>query len=159
NAIPPYYRPEDVEDDPRSLYFDLETGDFQYYSKQLMQGNATWVPVIKCFADGAIDAFRIAESKAGQDGDRFQLAQSYSQRLNSLRNILLQDYPVQVVPATATVTEAIDVFDRVNSLGTKLSDAELALAHITGTWPDARRRMKATIDNLAKNRFAFDLTF
>src|SRR5215204_4841058 len=31
NAIPPYYTVEDIKEDPRGLYFDLETGDFQYY--------------------------------------------------------------------------------------------------------------------------------
>ncbi len=159
NEVPPYYRPEDIEEDPRSLYFNLETGDFQYYSKQTMEGDPVWARVVSCFAGAGIDPFRIAETKAGPEGDRFKLAQLYSERLNALRNIGHQDYPVQVVPASATITEAIDVFDRVNSQGTKLSDAELALAHITGTWPEARRRMKAKIDTLAKRRFVFDLTF
>src|SRR5262249_52563209 len=151
--------PEDIEEDPRSLYFNLDTGDFQYYSKQTMDGDPAWVRVVNCFSDAGIDAFRLAETKAGPEGDRFKLAQVYSERLNALRNIRLQDYPVQVVPASATITDAIDVFDRVNSQGTKLSDAELALAHITGTWPEARRMMKAKIEALATKRFTFDLTF
>jgi len=63
------------------------------------------------------------------------------------------------VPATANVDDAIDVFDRVNSLGTPLSEADLALAHITGKWPQARQVMKDKISELKTRHFAFDLTF
>ena len=68
-------------------------------------------------------------------------------------------YPIQTVPSTATIDEAIDVFDRVNSLGTKLTEAELALAHICGKWPQARRVMKEEIEHFATKRFYFDLNF
>lgn len=159
NEIPPYYRQEDIKEDPRGLYFDLDSGEFLYYTRQLMDGNATWVSVISCFDGTKIDVFRIAQAKAGDDGDAFVLAQRFNDRLTALRNITVQDYPVQTVPSNATITDAIDVFDRVNSQGTKLSDAELALAHITGTWPHARREMKSRIEELRVQRFNFDLTF
>ena len=55
--------------------------------------------------------------------------------------------------------DAIDIFDRVNSQGTKLTDAELALTHVTGKWPDARRVIKVKIDELAALNFRFGLTF
>lgn len=159
NAIPPYYREEDIKEDPRALYFDLDTGEFLYYTRQLMDGHATWVAVTSCFDGSKIDVFRMAQAGAGADGDAFALAQRYNDQLTALRNILVQDYPVQTVPPKATITDAIDVFDRVNSQGTKLSDAELALAHITGTWPHARREMKREIEALRSQRFSFDLTF
>jgi len=38
--------------------------------------------------------------------------------------------PVQTVPSQANLTDAIDIFDLVNSQGTKLTDAELALTHV-----------------------------
>lgn len=159
NEIPPYYRVEDIKEDPRGLHFDLDTGEFQYYTRQLMDSNPTWVSVTSCFGLGNIDVFRIAQTRAESEGDAFLLAQRYNDNLTALRNITVQDYPVQTVPSTATITDAIDVFDRVNSLGTKLSDAELALAHITGTWPHARREMKSQIELLRRERFNFDLTF
>lgn len=49
---------------------------------------------------------------------------------------------MQVVPHHALLEEAIDIFDRFNSQGTKLTDAELALTHVTAKWPQARRVMK-----------------
>ena len=70
-----------------------------------------------------------------------------------------KDYPVQTVPPHADIDAAIDIFDRVNSLGTKLTDAELALTHITGKWSKARQVMKKKIYDLEKKGFSFDLTF
>src|SRR6266511_4079375 len=48
-AIPPYYMADDIKNDPRNLYFDLESGDFQYYQPTRMQKNPTWVAVAECF--------------------------------------------------------------------------------------------------------------
>lgn len=157
--IPPYYKPADIDKDPRGLYFDLDTGDFQYYQALRMAKNPTWVKVVDCFDGSKVDPFQVAEQKAVDGQDRYQLAQRYNQNLNHLRNILVRDYPVQTVPSEAHIDDAIDVFDRVNSLGTKLADSELALAHITGKWPQARQVMKDKIAELSAKRFAFDLTF
>jgi len=157
--IPPYYREEDIENDPRDLYFDVETGEFQYFQHILMSKNPSWVPVVDCFSEDKINPFEIAKAKAGDDSDPGQLAERLYKHLTRLRNVREADYPVQTVPPSADIDDAIDVFDRVNSLGTKLGAADLALAHITGRWPQARQVMKAKIDELAPKRFSFDLTF
>ena len=67
--------------------------------------------------------------------------------------------PEQFVPPNASLDEAIDIFDRVNSQGTKLTDAELALTHVTGKWPVARRLLKKKIYNCATKDFDLSLTF
>jgi hypothetical protein len=157
--IPPYYRPEDIRTDPRDLYFDLDSGDFQYFQVTRMRGNPTWVAVVDCFREGAVNPIDVAKAKTDGDIDPFQLAERYYASVTRLRNVLEHDYPIQTVPPSADVDEAIDVFDRVNSLGTKLSDADLALAHITGKWPQARQVMKKKIAELSERRFWFDLTF
>jgi hypothetical protein len=157
--IPPYYTENDIKTDPRNLYFDLESGDFQYFQALRMRSNPTWIAVTDCFASSSINVFELAKKKLSEGQDPFELAQQYSNNLNRLRNILEKDYPIQTVPGEAEIDEAIDVFDRVNSLGTKLTDAELALAHITGKWPQARQVMKDKIADLEGKRFGFDLTF
>lgn len=159
NAIPPYYQTADIKEDPRKLFFDLESGDFQYYQLRRMQHNPTWVAVTDCLSSNTVEVFEIAEAKAGEEDKPFQLAQRYNDNLTRLRNIVERDYPIQTVPSDADIDAAIDVFDRVNSLGTKLSEAELALAHITGKWPKARQVMKDKHDELKSRRFDFDLTF
>jgi uncharacterized protein with ParB-like and HNH nuclease domain len=159
NEIPPYYREEDIKNDPRDLYFDLESGDFQYYQVTRMRNNPTWIVVTDCFTNKSINPFVLAKQKADDEQDPFELAQRYNDNLTRLRTIMGRTYPIQIVPATANIDDAIDVFDLVNSQGTPLSKADLALAHITGKWPQARQAMKDKIDELKAKRFAFDLTF
>lgn len=159
NEIPPYYTSKDIKTDPRNLYFDIESGDFQYYQKQRMENNRVWIPVIRCFSDKSINPFKIATQRSDDSNSHFALAQQFNENLNRLRNIMERVYPVQTVPSTAGIDDAIDVFDRVNSLGTKLTDAELALAHICGKWSQARQEMKSYIAHLESQHFNFPLTF
>jgi hypothetical protein len=157
--IPPYYIPEDIKNDPRNLYFDLETGDFQYYQALRMKNNPTWLPVTECYINKKFSPFDVARQKMTEGQDPFELAQRYNDNLTRLRNILERDYPIQTVPSSAGIEAAITIFDLVNSQGTKLTDAELALTHITAKWPQARKIMKDKIRELEAKRFYFDLTF
>jgi len=157
--IPPYYTQEDIQTDPRNLYYHLGTGDFQYYQSSRMKGNPLWWSVVECFDNPNINVFEIAQQEAASESDAFQLAQTYNDHLNRLRSIKDVDLPLQTVPSQATIDDAIDIFDRVNSQGTKLTDADLALTHVTGKWPQARRVMKAKLNELSKQHFYFDLTF
>jgi uncharacterized protein with ParB-like and HNH nuclease domain len=43
--IPPYYTENDLKTDPRNLYFDLDSGDFQYFQAMRMRNNPTWIAV------------------------------------------------------------------------------------------------------------------
>lgn len=157
--IPPYYREEDIKNDIRDLYTNLEDGDFQYYQPVRMKENPRWVSVIDCFDARQIEIVRIAQAICTDTTELAQVIQLLFDNLNRLRNIVNADLPIQLVPADATLDEAIDVFDRVNSLGTRLTQAELALTHVTGKWPYARRAVKAKIDQFKPRQFYFDLTF
>ena len=157
--IPPYYTSEDIKTDVRDLYFNVADRDFQYFQPVRMRDNPRWVRVVDCFASDSVDVFSIAKRVAGHDEEAFQKAQEYTSNLNRLTGIRGVDIPTQVVPAEASINQAIDVFDRVNSLGTKLTDAELALTHVTGNWAQARRTLKDKMDGLKTKGFGFDLTF
>lgn len=157
--IPPYYIEADIQNDPRDLYYNLETRDLQYYQVSRMRDNPLWRRVVDCLQGGAPNVFLLAQQGTQDDGTAFELAQRYNESLNALKGITSLDIPVQSVPPHASLDEAIDIFDRVNSQGTKLTDAELALTHVTGKWPTARREMKMKIDQLANRHFYFDLTF
>ncbi len=155
--IPPYYTENDLETDPRDLFYNIESGDFQYYQSSKMADNPVWLRVIDIFKESP-DVFKIATQVAKEE-DPFPIARHFNERVNSLTQVRQIDLPEQLVPTHATLGEAIDIFDRVNSQGTKLTDADLALTHITGKWSDARRRMKQKIEELGHRNFYFDLTF
>ncbi len=156
--IPPYYTQEEIKTDPRELYINLGTGEFQYYQASKMNDNPVWVKVVDAFTQ-KINVFTIAKERAENDSQLVELAEQYTENLERLRQIRNIEVPVQTVPSHAGLDEAIDIFDRVNSQGTKLTDAELALTHVTGKWPDARREMKRKISALNEQHFYFDLTF
>ena len=157
--VPPYYVMEDITTDIRDLYFNVDDGDLQYYQPVRMRDNSRWVRVVECFSGNSVDVFSIAQKTVGSDESAFQVAKNYAVNLSKLVGIKEADLPTQVVPTEASLDSAIDVFDRVNSLGTKLTEADLALTHVTGKWSQARRTLKAKIDDLSRQRFQFDLTF
>ena len=158
--IPPYYTNQDITTDMRDLYFNVEDGDFQYFQPVRMRDNPRWVKVTDCFDGDSAGVFNIAKKTAGGNIEvAFQLSETYTLNLNKLKGIRDVNLPTQVVPIEASLDDAIDVFDRVNSQGTKLTEAELALTHVTGKWSEARRTLKAKMSQLKQQRFEFDLTF
>ena len=51
----------------------------------------------------------------------------------------------------------VDIFNRVNSGGTKLSKGDLALAKICAEWPEARDEMKRRLEKWRQAGFQFRL--
>lgn len=155
--IPPYYNESDITYDPRHLYFNLRTAEFGYYQKQKMAESPFWKSVVSCFND-KFDAFTLVESLHLENADeKLKVGSEVNKNLVRLRAITDIDYFVQSVPQGLDIDKAIDIFDRVNSMGTKLTDAELVLTHIAGRWPQARRVMKEKIEDYEKSGFYFDL--
>lgn len=74
--------------------------------------------------------------------DQSRLLGIFGNNFNDLQNILRAQIPVQEIPTTAKFSDAIDIFDKINSRGVHLSKGELALTHVTSKWPDARRILK-----------------
>ena len=159
NEIPPYYNKEDIKYDPRHLYFNLDSGEFMYYKQKVMKNNPLWVKVVDCFTKSSISPIAIAKKISKEDDKAIEIADTLYTNLTKLKNILNIQFPVQYIPNEAGIDESIDIFDRVNSLGTKLSDSDLALTHITGKWSEARRVLKEKIRELEEKKFYFDLGF
>src|SRR4051794_33836908 len=63
----------------------------------------------------------------------------------------------EVSGETMTTDVVVEIFNRVNSGGTKLSKGDLALARICAAWPEARDEMKQRLDGWRGNGFSFSL--
>jgi len=124
-----------------------------------MQGVPIWRRVVDCFNRTKLDPIRLAIEAKKSEQDLIDLASTLNENLAKLRRIERLDLPIQVVPDTAELGEAIDIFDRINSQGVKLTDAELALTHVTAKWPDARRQLKQKMVFCGDRKFEFGLTF
>jgi len=160
--IPLYYSSKDIGEgkDIRHLYYNLETGELEYYKKTKMQYNPRWVKVTDCYKGDKIDDYDIAEEISQKEDIGFKtIFKKLKNNLTKLRNIKEKDYKIIYVKDTSNLREALTVFDRINSAGTPLSQADIALAHMCSRWPETRRTFKDKIREIKKYGFEFDLTF
>lgn len=154
---PPYYDPKEIKNDPRNLYFNVKSGEFHFENKRVEEGSE-WVKVIDVFS-GNVTPISIAEENAVGENEFGTLAKQYEEKLSQLKKIENLDIPLETLPKSANIHQAIQLFDKINSQGTHLSDAELALAHMSAQWPQIRREMKAKQSQLAEQGFEFNLNF
>jgi len=83
----------------------------------------------------------------------------YINRLNNIENIKNIDLHIEEVTGEEkTVDIVVDIFNQVNSGGTKLSKGDLALAKICATWPEARQEMKNRLEKWNNAGFHFRIT-
>ncbi len=119
------------------LYFNLESEEFDFMRTR-MQNNPLWVRVTALFADSS-DWIGLLASHAEYGTD----VSDYVQRGWKVKQIGNVDMPVQEITGSdKTTAEVVDVFNKVNSGGTKLSKGDLVLAHIAARWPEARTEMQ-----------------
>ncbi|MER3438723.1 MAG: hypothetical protein C4346_14640 [Chloroflexota bacterium] len=138
------------------LYFNLDDETFGFYAPLKMKGNPFWIPVTDVFRHG-VGVF--AQTLLGEERpdlkDRFSL---FLQRLTTLDGIRTIDLHIEKVSGEdKTIAVVVDIFNRVNSGGTKLSQGDLALAKICASWPDARDEMKARLEKWRRAGFDFRL--
>ena len=124
-----------------------------------MENNPLWQNITDVFQD-KISAFDL-QSKFAAVGKEIGLGElkKLNENINSITHIEDREFPEQTIPVKATIREAIDIFYKVNASGVALTDAELALAQISGYWPQARDTFKAKLASLEKEGFVFKLDF
>ncbi len=133
------------------LYFNLETETFEFYTKQKMATDSTWVDVTGLMTKGIVPYLMPFMN----DPDRQAV---FMERLNRLSNIKSIEFHVATVTGDdKNVDVVVDIFNRLNSGGTKLSKGDLALARICAAWPEARREMKVRLAKWEKAGYFFKL--
>ncbi|MBA4416475.1 MAG: hypothetical protein C0392_00985 [Syntrophus sp. (in: bacteria)] len=157
--IPPYYTTPEIMNDTRGLYVNIETLELSYYMKTKMENNPLWQNISDVF-QGKISAFDL-QSKFAEIGKNITMDElkRLNENINAITRIRDRDFPEQTVPVRASIREAIYIFYKVNASGVALTDAELALAQISGYWPQARDRFKAKLAALEQEGFVFKLDF
>jgi uncharacterized protein with ParB-like and HNH nuclease domain len=157
--IPPYYTEEEIKNDTRNLYVNVETLELEYYKKTKMESNPLWINLTNIFNKKVRHKNVIkALENQGEDvsEDRDDLIED---NFAAIEQIPQRDFVEQVIPVHANIKEAIDIFYIVNASGVNLTDAELALAQISGYWPKARELFKKKLFELEEKGFVFNLDF
>ncbi|MEO1537909.1 MAG: DUF262 domain-containing protein [Pseudomonadota bacterium] len=156
--LPPYYKQPEIKNNVFGLYVNLETLELEYYKKQAMQNNPLWVNLTEIF-QGNVKSSDVRKSLKAKELLTDELEDLIDSNFEAVKSIQDREFPEQIIPVTASIKEAIDIFYIVNASGVNLTDAELALAQITGYWPDARDLFKEKLFELEKNGFVFKLDF
>ncbi len=156
--IPPYYTDEEIAHDVRGLHYNVISGELEYFKKTRMENDPSWVDITKVFT-GEINPVGIIQEIAGSRELSNEDQLKIMSNLQAVNGIKEREFLEQTVPVKATIREAIDIFYRVNSSGVNLTDAELALAQISGYWPDAREQIKQKKFELEASGWVFKLDF
>ena len=148
---PPFFQGNDSF---TGLYFNMKTEHFQFYAPLRMSQEAGWVSVTELMKNG-IGQF---VNQIQNDSDLKDDFGSYIDRLTRVASIKdIELHAEDVTGEDKTVDTVVEIFNRVNSGGTKLSKGDLALAKICAAWPEARSEMNARLGKWRKAGFSFRL--
>ena len=146
---PPFFQGNDSF---TGLYFNMKTELFQFYAPLRMSQEAGWVSVTELMKNGIGQFVNQIQS----DSDLKDDFGNYIDRLNrvaSMKDIEL--HAEDVTGEDKTVDTVVEIFNRVNSGGTKLSKGDLALAKICADWPQARSEMTERLEKWRRAGFSF----
>src|SRR5215470_9959542 len=139
------------------LRFHLDTETFGFYQPLKMQGDPQWIDVTELMQRGNAGLGEFVARLSQQSALAPHLG-DYVGRLSQLLGILDIDLHIEeVTGADKSLDVVVDIFNQVNSAGTKLSKGDLALAKICAEWPEGRDAMKTKLKEWTKADYHFTL--
>jgi hypothetical protein len=145
---------EGNEDVITGLRFHLAEESFEFFQPVRMKDDPLWIDVAMAMQPGGDEV--VMKSLEGVDLPFGPMV--VAARIGRLRGILDVDLHVEEVTGEEMTTDVVvEIFNRVNSGGTKLSKGDLALARICATWPDARDEMRRRLKAWESAGFIFSL--
>lgn len=134
------------------LYFNVATETFEFYGPVKMRDDPFWISVTEVFQADLEDLLvRLSDHAEDQ-----RTLITYQTRLGVLRDIKeIELHEEEITGKQRTIDEVVEIFNRVNSGGTKLSAGDLALARICADWPGARGELRRLLDGWSASGFDF----
>lgn len=145
--------PSFFEGDPAAftgLRFNVAEETFEFYAPVKMKDDPLWIDVTALFVHGAERQIE----RLATDAKNWP----YVGRLLKLQNLLEKDFHAEQITGPDKTTDVVvEIFNRVNSGGTKLSKGDLALAKICAEWPGARPTMRSYLQRWDDDGYDFSL--
>lgn len=136
------------------LHFHLDDELFEFYAPLKMKDNPLWISVTELMQEG----IGVFIQQINDNPDLRGNLNTYITRINAIDQVKDIELHIEAVTgADKTVDVVVDIFNKVNSGGTKLSKGDLALAKVCASWPEARDEMKARLDKWHRAGFNFKL--
>lgn len=130
------------------LYFNIRGETFEFYGPVKMRDDPMWVSVTELFEASTADVEKLAERASQSDTSPQPLgAFEILGRLMRLLAVRQADLHIEEIAGDdRTIDEVVEIFNRLNSGGTKLSKADLALARLCADSPKARDELLRLVD-------------
>lgn len=139
------------------LRFHLGTETFAFYQPVKMQDDPLWIDVTSLMQAGTAGLGKFI-NQLSSDPENAANIGTYVARLSTLLGVTdINLHIEEVTGQDKTLDIVVDIFNRVNSGGTKLSKGDLALAKICAEWPEARDTMKAKLKEWTSAGYHFNL--
>jgi len=152
--------PKFFDGNPRAftdLRFHLEDEQFAFYQPIKMKDDPLWIDVTELMRQGSAGLGGFIARLSADPGLAPRVG-DYAGRLSQLLGITEIDLHVEEITGEdKTLEVVVDIFNRVNSGGTKLSQGDLALARICADWPEGRERMKQELRRWEEAQYHFNL--
>lgn len=137
------------------MFFHLDDEAFEFYAPVKMKDNPYWIDVTRLMQNGSGPFVSSLFAMPGFDTSKLT---TYITRLTRIEQVKEIDLHIEEVTGEdKTVDVVVDIFNRVNSGGTKLSKGDLALAKVCAGWPEARNEMKVLLEKWRKAGYWFEL--
>lgn len=135
----------------KDLHFNVREETFEFYGPIKMRDDPYWISVTELYLNGPEG---ILES-LGLEGRELMQATNRLFRLIAIKD--REIWVDEITGADRTIDEVVDIFNRVNSGGTKLSKGDLALARVSADRPAARNELREMLAKWEAAGFDFSL--
>lgn len=138
-----------------NLYFNVNDETFEFYSAAKMKGSIEWIDVTELMKLGASNYI---QNKMQETPENAIFWMSHIAVLNKLDGI--KSLPIHIETVSGddkTIDIVVEIFNNVNSGGTKLSKGDLTLAKICGEWTEARDNLKKILERYNNAGYDFSM--
>lgn len=140
------------------LRFHLEEEVFEFFQPVRMGDDPLWIDVSDLMHRGAGEVIGEMIQHAADDPNLMSRTTTWIERLNRIDQVKEREFHVdKVTGEEMTIDVVVEIFNRVNSGGTKLSKGDLALAKVCAGWTEARVELKSRLAGWEGAGFDFSL--
>ena len=139
------------------LHFHLQNEEFRFHQPSVMNDDPLWIDVSALMQRGFEGVGEHVALLKQADNLQDDMGDLVARIVQLLGISDIEFHADEVTGADKTVDVVVDIFNRVNSGGTKLSQGDLALAKIGGSWPEARSAMKDRLSKWRRSGYGFSL--
>lgn len=139
------------------LRFHIERETFEFYQPVRMKDDPLWIDVTSLLMAGNSGIGQFL-TRLNSDPALMGNIPDYLGRANRLLGINeIEMHVDEITGANVDLDTVVDIFNRVNSGGTKLSKGDLALAHVCARRPETRSEMRGALADWRAAGYEFSL--